>query len=209
MSSAGDGPEVRADGAVLLIVPEPTQPAPTALAVLMADQAPPRVLQSSPPRPLPGGAKPGGRLGLDAVDYGEQGDVRFAGAALPGAAVRVYVDDVPAGDAVADGQGRWTVTPGVAVPLGVHRLRVDQLSPQGRVSARVELPFQRSTLPASAVTGGRVVVQPGQNLWRVARQAYGSGVRYTVIYQANRDQIRDPARIYPGQVFALPATAAR
>ena len=38
----------------------------------------------------------------------------------------------------------------------------------------------------------RVVVQPGHSLWRIARRVYGSGVRYTVIYQANRDQIRDP-----------------
>jgi len=49
-----------------------------------------------------------------------------------------------------------------------------------------------------------VVVQPGQNLWRLARSAYGTGVRYTVIYLANRDQIRDPRLIYPGQAFAVP-----
>jgi nucleoid-associated protein YgaU len=47
-------------------------------------------------------------------------------------------------------------------------------------------------------------VQPGQNLWRIARQTYGRGVRYTVIYAANRDVIRDPNMIFPGQVFALP-----
>ena len=35
--------------------------------------------------------------------------------------------------------------------------------------------------------------------------SYGQGLRYTTIYQANRDQIRDPDRIFPGQVFALPA----
>jgi nucleoid-associated protein YgaU len=49
-----------------------------------------------------------------------------------------------------------------------------------------------------------MVVQPGQNLWRIARHTYGRGVRYTVIYAANRDTIRDPRLIYPGQVFALP-----
>ncbi len=36
------------------------------------------------------------------------------------------------------------------------------------------------------------------------RRAYGTGVRYTVIYLANRDQIRDPRLIYPGQAFATP-----
>ena len=33
---------------------------------------------------------------------------------------------------------------------------------------------------------------------------YGRGVHYTVIYEANKDQIRDPDLIYPGQIFAIP-----
>ena len=49
-------------------------------------------------------------------------------------------------------------------------------------------------------------VQPGNSLWRLARQTYGSGLRYTEIYEANKDQIRDPDLIYPGQVFVLPRT---
>ena len=110
--------------------------------------------------------------------------------APPGAPIRVYVDNVPAGDAAADADGLWSMTPQLALAAGLHRLRVDQLRPQGGVAARIELPFQRTSLPPSELAGGRVVVQPGQNLWRLARQVYGSGVRYTVIYRANRDQIQ-------------------
>ena len=44
----------------------------------------------------------------------------------------------------------------------------------------------------------------GRPLWRIARRVYGEGTRYAVIYQANRDMIRDPDLIYPGQVFAVP-----
>ncbi|MCK5276640.1 MAG: LysM peptidoglycan-binding domain-containing protein, partial [Alphaproteobacteria bacterium] len=51
-----------------------------------------------------------------------------------------------------------------------------------------------------------VVVQPGNSLWRLARRTLGEGTRYTVIYQANRDRIRDPDLIYPGQVFEVPRT---
>jgi len=51
---------------------------------------------------------------------------------------------------------------------------------------------------------GRVVIQPGNNLWNIARVIYGKGVRYTAIYEANKDQIRDPNLIYPGQVFTTP-----
>jgi hypothetical protein len=47
-------------------------------------------------------------------------------------------------------------------------------------------------------------VSRGDNLWRLSRLTYGAGTRYAVIYKANRDQIRDPNRIYPGQIFVLP-----
>ena len=53
--------------------------------------------------------------------------------------------------------------------------------------------------------GGRIVVQPGNSLWKLARESYGLGVRYTVIYEANKDQITDPNLIFPGQVFSVPA----
>jgi nucleoid-associated protein YgaU len=53
-----------------------------------------------------------------------------------------------------------------------------------------------------------VTVQPGHNLWTLARTHYGSGVRYTQIFTANRDQIRDPDLIYPGQIFSMPAPDA-
>ncbi|WP_246694125.1 LysM peptidoglycan-binding domain-containing protein, partial [Methylobacterium sp. WL18] len=44
----------------------------------------------------------------------------------------------------------------------------------------------------------------GDNLWRISQRTYGRGERYTVIYDANQGQIRDPDRIYPGQIFILP-----
>ncbi len=51
---------------------------------------------------------------------------------------------------------------------------------------------------------GRVIIQPGNNLWNISRVIYGSGVSYTAIYQANKGQIRDPHLIYPGQIFTTP-----
>ncbi len=51
---------------------------------------------------------------------------------------------------------------------------------------------------------GVVIVQPGNNLWNISRVLYGKGVRYTTIYEANRQQIRNPDLIYPGQVFTAP-----
>jgi nucleoid-associated protein YgaU len=54
---------------------------------------------------------------------------------------------------------------------------------------------------------GTTVVSRGDSLWRISRVTYGSGMRYAVVYKANRDRIRNPDRIYPGQVFVLPMKA--
>jgi len=51
------------------------------------------------------------------------------------------------------------------------------------------------------------VVSRGDSLWHISRVTYGTGMRYAVVYKANRDQIRDPNRIYPGQIFVLPTNA--
>ncbi|HEY3891584.1 MAG TPA: LysM peptidoglycan-binding domain-containing protein [Bradyrhizobium sp.] len=48
------------------------------------------------------------------------------------------------------------------------------------------------------------VVSRGDSLWRISRLTYGEGTRYALVYRANRDRIRNPDRIYPGQVFVLP-----
>lgn len=52
-------------------------------------------------------------------------------------------------------------------------------------------------------------VTRGDSLWRISRQIYGRGVRYTEIFEANKDQIRDPNLIYPGQIFVLPADSGQ
>lgn len=57
---------------------------------------------------------------------------------------------------------------------------------------------------AQRFASGKAIIRRGDNLWTIARRVYGEGVRYTTIYQANTGQIRDPDRIYPGQVFDLP-----
>ena len=51
---------------------------------------------------------------------------------------------------------------------------------------------------------GAVIIRRNDTLWRISRRVYGHGVRYSTIYLANQDQIRDPDRIWPGQVFKVP-----
>jgi len=148
-------------------------------------------------------------LSLHLVEYDQEGDVRFGGQAPPGAPVRVYVDNQPVGDALADSKGQWILKPNEPIAPGKHAVRVDELKPDGKVVARMELPFQREQIvPPHQLKPGQVVVQPGESLWKLAYRAYGSGARYGVIYRANRKYIRDPNRIYPGQVLTVPPLSA-
>ncbi|WP_457151875.1 LysM peptidoglycan-binding domain-containing protein [Mesorhizobium sp. P5_C1] len=52
--------------------------------------------------------------------------------------------------------------------------------------------------------GSAVIIRRNDTLWRISRRVYGRGMRYSTIYLANQDQISDPDRIWPGQVFKVP-----
>jgi nucleoid-associated protein YgaU len=54
---------------------------------------------------------------------------------------------------------------------------------------------------------GRVetaVVQQGDSLWKLSLRIFGDGLHYSEIYSANSAQIRDPYKIYPGQILIMP-----
>lgn len=193
-----DGTLINSEQVVSISVPD--NPDAEALVVLQGPDSPSKVLQGT------GVVADGGALTLDTVDYGAEGEVIFSGRAPAGTDVRIYVDNEPFGDAKADDKGRWVFNTDKAIAPGVHDLRVDQIDDQGMVLSRLEAPFERATQAEvdMVLQDGKVVIQPGNNLWTIARKLYGSGYKYTVIYQANQGQIRDPNLIYPGQVFETP-----
>lgn len=208
VSPNADGTSVSSDQSVVVVVPErgkdiaggPSTGSTGSLALSVPKDGAgaPVVLQT------PGGFGDS-ELSLDAIDYGQSGgDLGLSGRAPPGTEVRVYLDNKFVGRATADEKGIWRLNPGVDVPEGLYKMRVDRVDTTGKVTARVELPFSRAK-PLSGLAEGTVVfVQPGNSLWRLARRSYGEGLRYTEIYEANKDQIRNPDLIYPGQVFVLP-----
>ncbi|MFV1850649.1 MAG: Ig-like domain-containing protein [Thalassospira sp.] len=144
------------------------------------------------------------RLSIDIVDYDEQGRVAMSGKADMEHTVRIYLDNKPVGSAPADENGNWALTIGEPIEPGNYTMRADQLNDAGKVTARVEIPFERARPEEILEPGSRYVVQPGNSLWRIARRTYGDGLKYWVIYNRNQGQIRDPDLIYPGQIFALP-----
>jgi len=151
-------------------------------------------------------AEVGESLSLETVDYGDGGETIFSGRSLPRVDVRLYLDGKFVGSVRANDNGRWQVPlSGGNLEGGGHVVRLDQVIGDGQVQLRIEQPFETGEPIDVTEASGGVFVRPGNTLWQIARQLYGSGVRYTLIFQENSEQIRDPDMIYPGQIFKLPA----
>ncbi|MCC4245997.1 LysM peptidoglycan-binding domain-containing protein [Stappia indica] len=164
---------------------------------------------------------------VEAVET-ENEKVFVAGSGQPNRDVRVYLDNQLVGEAKTDAKGRWLLETEGEVKPGEVAVRADQVGTtgEGDVTARAEVTFEKaadeaiilrpvalsgeagSGSGASGDAGTRqipsVIIRTGDNLWTISQRRYGDGVRYTTIYQANKDQIRNPDLIYPGQVFMIP-----
>jgi nucleoid-associated protein YgaU len=208
-AAGSDGTKQSSESTVVMVVPETGRDVAGNPAV--GDQAPVvlRVPESGGPATVlqsPAAGAGHGKLALETAEYDEAGKTTIAGNATPGARVELYVDNAHVGSTQADANGHWSVTPGRALGPGEYKLRADEVSPQGKVTARVEMPFTRPARMEGVPRGTVAFVQSGNSLWRIARRTLGQGTRYTVIYEANREQIRNPDLIYPGQVFLIPQT---
>lgn len=154
---------------------------------------------------------------LDAISYSDQGDVTLSGRASSETNVQVYVDNTLTTATKTDEDGAWE-TDLDNVDAGVYTLRIDEVDQSSQVQSRIELPFKREdrevlaqasdTEAADDAVIKNVIVQPGSTLWAIARERYGAGILYVQVFAANRDKIRDPDLIYPGQVFDLPKDVA-
>lgn len=204
------GDSVSSEDVVVVSIPEPAPeerftepPGEGVIAVLSpkSGEGVSRVMQK------PGLAAPGevgDSLTVDSIDFGAEGSTIFAGRALPRTEVRLYLDNAYLGEVQADDEGRWVVSRDTPLSTGDHRLRVDQVIADGNVRLRVLQPFETGRMLDPAQAENRVIVQPGNTLWTIARLLYGRGTRYTLIFQENSEQIVDPDLIYPGQRFKLP-----
>ncbi|MEL6279333.1 MAG: LysM peptidoglycan-binding domain-containing protein [Pseudomonadota bacterium] len=196
LSQVGEtGEEVKAEAPV--IIARPTEEGGEVVAFVPKPKGV-EVLQPPSPRTE-------GEVSIDALSYADEGDVVVAGRGEPGTSARIYLDNELQAEAEVDEQGEWTANIAQDAPPAVYTLRVDQVeSPTGAVTSRAETPFERALPSDIVLADGDVVVQPGNNLWRIASFVYGDGLRYHTIYSANQSQIRDPDLIYPGQIIQLP-----
>jgi nucleoid-associated protein YgaU len=190
------------------------RPEPQAAPVAVLKAGPDGVELIQPANPEPPEVMD--HISLDTIGYSEDGKVMLSGRAQAGSVVRIYVNNRPVSDLDTDANGRWKGTLNGVDP-GIYTLRLDEVDARGQVTSRLETPFKREAPEALRPPGGpdgtrledtplirAVTVQQGDTLWAISRQRYGLGVLYVRVFEANRDRIRDPDLIYPGQVFTIP-----
>lgn len=182
---------------------------PATPTIIVADQDGVRVVQ-------PAGAGPEvlDNVALDTITYDPTGEVQIAGRAQGDGFVTVYLDNQPITTSrIAEGGGWRTDLPDI--DTGVYTLRVDEVDRKGTVVSRIETPFKREEPEVVAEVLSEqtdepsfevamTTVQPGATLWAIAETRFGAGIRYVEVFEANRDRIKNPDLIYPGQVFRVP-----
>ncbi|CAN7467079.1 LysM peptidoglycan-binding domain-containing protein [Pararhizobium sp. LjRoot235] len=92
---------------------------------------------------------------------------------------------------------------GAAVTAGGDSAAPAEKPANGQTAAEPQT-VQQAPLQQSKAS---VIIRRGDTLWQISRRVYGAGVRYTTIYLANEDQITNPDRILPGQIFGVPDKA--
>ncbi|MBO5256140.1 MAG: 5'-nucleotidase C-terminal domain-containing protein, partial [Clostridia bacterium] len=73
----------------------------------------------------------------------------------------------------------------------------------GRITIITEEPASDAN---EKITDGKVyTVEEGDTLWKLAQKNYGTGTKWGMIYEANRDTINDPKMIFADQILVIPA----
>ena len=212
-ASAEAAPDAVVPDAVapVAVAPVAVTPAETVTTESVPEAAPPEPAVSEPPATELAATEPAATEPASAV--AEPAPV----VAVPTAsevADPVAVDPAPAEDAVPETAQTDTALSEpvaelvIAAPAATEPVAapVQTAEPPPDVAAAPVVPKPAAdpaaTPPAAPLT---ITVQPGYTLWGIARDNMGEGVMYVQVYKANRDKIRDPDLIYPGQVFMMPA----
>lgn len=107
---------------------------------------------------------------LDTITYGADGAVQLGGTGAAGSGLRVYLDQAVVAETAVGADASWQAVL-TDVAAGVYTLRVDQLSADGKVTARFETPFKRETLEALAAVAAAAAPEPSSEVAALAEPA--------------------------------------
>ena len=185
---------------IVVSVPEPKN-AGQALAVMMSPDAQQvEVLQAPVPQVE-------AEIDIRSVNYVNNAFV-INGTVRENGRINVYLDNLFLGNVTTE-KPDWLLRVSKRLQEGKkYQVRADKVDARGKVVARVEVPFEMEK-GLDKTKRRRVRVIKGDCLWAIAKHLYGSGFAYVTIYQANKNQIKNPDLIYPNQVFVLPVKSEK
>jgi nucleoid-associated protein YgaU len=165
------------------------------------------------------------------VDYQDTGaaigSVSITGTSEPGATISVYCDNERLATVRAGADGTWRVVAEKKLGTGQHNFRAERIdATTGTPSAQAMIAIERlvpkpaevaakeatpkpapgspSTSVAAADDKDVYTIRRGDTLWAIAKRYLGSGLRYTTIFQDNRETINNPNLIHPKQQVKVP-----
>ena len=86
----------------------------------------------------------------------------------------------------------------------------DQIKLVGGDDVTADITVDTSRAMGAAAGGGQggggqtYEVKSGDNLSKISKATYGDPNKYNVIFEANKPMLKDPDKIYPGQVLRIP-----
>ena len=118
--------------------------------------------------------------------------------AAPPAVEEAAKEPSPIGDVEPDASGPEPAKPAAAPETEVAAAPAE---PETQAASNAA---PETVAPALTKADASVIIRRGDSLWRISRRIYGRGVRYSTIYLANKEKVKNPNRIWPGQVMMIP-----
>lgn len=141
-----------------------------------------------------------GALRIAKIDYNDDGMFKVEGMAKKNSVVNLYMNNKLISKVETDAHGFWTVNTEFELSKSKQVIRADMLGSKGKVAKRVEYTFTPVLFDGE---NAMTVIKKGDCLWNIAVREYGRGTDYVIIFEANKKQIKDPNKIYVGQVFSV------
>jgi len=137
-----------------------------------------------------------GREDLTAKSYGtsaQKADEAIALIAATGAAIEKKKNEIKAEEDKAK-------------QAELDRKKADEAAKLAEAGKTVDKKEKTDIQPAAQATEYVVVYNPQNRdcLWKIAQNVYQDPMMWPLIYLANKDQIKDPDLIFPGQKFVIP-----
>lgn len=143
-------------------------------------------------------------VSLAKIDYDMNGKFIMQGFAKKDTAVKVYVNGKLV-DEVSAENGTWELDKKYELNRNQkYDVKVNMVDKNGSVLKAMDYNF--TAMFDDLGKGSQYNVKKGDCLWNIAsKDFYGDGTSYVVLFDVNKNQIKDPDLIYPNQVLFVPS----